>query len=70
MKKIITCGLLGGLIALVFIILFTNLFGVNPSTFYRDLIKDTFIQKYYLDVALIVLIALALILAYSKRNFD
>lgn len=70
MKKNILSGLLGGLSVLIFIIIFTNLFGVDPSTFYRNLVEDTFFEKYHLDIILYIFIVLALILAYnkSKRN--
>lgn len=62
MKKIIVGGLLGGLSVLVIIIIFTNLFGVDLSTFYKELMEETFLK----DIILVVFIALGLILAYNK----
>lgn len=62
MKKIIVGGLLGGLSVLVIIIIFTNLFGVDLSTFYKELMEETFLK----DIILVIFIALGLILAYNK----
>ncbi|NBI08200.1 hypothetical protein [Senegalia massiliensis] len=62
MKKMILNALLGGLSVLVFIIIFTNIFGVDPSTFYKGLIEGTIVEKYYLDLIFFIFIVLALIL--------
>ena len=64
MKKIIVGGLLGGLSVLVIIIIFTNLFGVDLSTFYKELMEETFLK----DIILVIFIALGLILAYNKTK--
>lgn len=66
MKRTILSGLLGGLSVLIFIIIFTNLFGVDPFTFYESLVKDTFFKKYHLDLVFIILITLSMILVYKK----
>lgn len=68
MKKRITFGLISGLSVLVFIIIFTHIFGVDPSTIYNNLIEDTIFQKYYLDIILAVFIILAIIVDYKKTN--
>jgi len=70
MKKKILFGLLSGLSVLVFIIIFTNIFGGDPSTVYNNLIEGTIFRKYYLDIILAGFIILAIILNYkrSKEN--
>lgn len=68
MKKIIIAGLLSGLGVLIFIIIFTNIFGVDPSTIYINVIEDTIFREYHLDIILAGFIILALVLAYNKAN--
>lgn len=65
MKKGISFGLLGGVSALVFIIIFTNIFGVDPSTAYNNLTEGTIFRKYYLDIILAGFVILAIILNYK-----
>ena len=68
MKKNIVVGLVSGLSVLIFIIIFTNIFGVDPSTVYINLVKDTFFKKYHLDLLLDILITLAMFMDYKKSK--
>ena len=70
MNKNFLVGLLSGLLVLIFIIIFTNIVGVDPSTVYINLIEDTIIRKYNLDILLATFIILAIVFFFnnSKKN--
>lgn len=68
MNKNFLVGLLSGLLVLIFIIIFTNIVGVDPSTVYINLIEDTIIRKYNLDILLATFIILAIVFFSNKSK--